>query len=114
MRNLDESAILAREQAEWDTQLKRMAVSIAGMNDRKIPTAADRKEAEIKLKAQHETQSRARAAERTATISQLLASTSSALMLASALCDNSMPDGSSAPGACRRPGLAQFPGARSL
>jgi putative heme-binding domain-containing protein len=90
LRALDEPAALARERAEAAEQLERAARALAEAQRRTEVSAEDRKKAAVEQRAQAAARVKARADARTDAINRLLASTSSALLLAHAL-DEGLP-----------------------
>ncbi len=91
LRELDEPAILAREKADWDRNVQRTAQGIARNKGRETAGDEDRREAESQLRTRAAAGVKERAAERGDAIERLLASPSSALLLADALGENRMP-----------------------
>ncbi|HEX5269907.1 MAG TPA: hypothetical protein VFW33_05450, partial [Gemmataceae bacterium] len=85
LRELDEPAILAREKADWDRNVRRTAAGMARNDGREKPNDADRRAAEAELKKRAAAGAKERAAERATTIDRLLSSTSSAFLLSDAL-----------------------------
>ncbi|HKI36020.1 MAG TPA: PQQ-dependent sugar dehydrogenase [Gemmataceae bacterium] len=91
LRDLDEPAVLAREKADWERNVKRTAQWLARTKGRDTATDEDRGEAEAQLKVRGAAGVKERAAERASTIDRLLSSTSSALLLADALGEARIP-----------------------
>lgn len=91
LRDLDEPAILAREKADWARNVRRTAQGMAREKGREKANDDDRRAAEAELKKRAAAGVKERAAERAETIHRLLASTSSAFLLADALGEDRMP-----------------------
>jgi putative heme-binding domain-containing protein len=91
LRELDEPSVLSREKADWDRNVQRTARWLAKEKGREKPSEDDRRAAEADLRKRAEAAAKDRAAERVRTIDQLLASTSSAFLLADALGEDRVP-----------------------
>ena len=91
LRDLDKPAVLAREKADWERNVRRTAQWLARGKGRDTANDDDRRAAEAELKKRAAAGVRERAAERASTIDRLLASTSSAFLLADALGEDRMP-----------------------
>jgi putative heme-binding domain-containing protein len=91
LRGLDEPAVLARERDEAPLELKHLTLALAKADGRETPTPEDRQKAEVQLKAQAAQRVHVRAAERADAVNRLLASPSSALVLAEALGEDTIP-----------------------
>jgi putative heme-binding domain-containing protein len=92
LAQLDDTAITAAEQQRFAEQVKQAALTIARSSGRESVIPEDRQRAEIELRARTSAQQKARAGERRELIRRLLASTSSALVLAEAINENRMPN----------------------
>jgi putative heme-binding domain-containing protein len=91
LRTLDEDAVLAREKADRDRNLKRIAERLAREKGRNKVTDEDRRAAEVELKASTAAGAKQRAVECIDAINRLLSSTSSALVLAEAVGEDRLP-----------------------
>ena len=91
LRSLDEPAVLAREKADREGDVRRAAEGLARAKGREKLTAEDRSRAEADLKARAAEGVKRRASERADAIGRLLSSTGSALLAADAMGEGRMP-----------------------
>lgn len=91
LREMDEATALAREKAEAEQELHRIALEIAKEGGREFVTDQDRQKAKERQKAQAAERVTARANGRKEAIQRLLTSTPGALMLARELADDRLP-----------------------
>jgi putative heme-binding domain-containing protein len=91
LRAADEAAALAHEEAVWETNLKRSALTYAKSKGRGVANDDDRIQAAAQLQARAAAAVKDRAGQRGEAIGKLLASTPSALVLAQAMAEDRIP-----------------------
>lgn len=92
LREMDEPTALAREQKQAAAELEQLAKEIAANAKRDTVTDQDRRQATVRAKQLAADRVQARAKSRVETINQLLANTSTALLLARTIDKGGLPD----------------------